>query len=142
MAQKTGREILLKVGDGAGPEVFTTLAGIQSRNFTITNNTSEATVASTSSPGDKVPAASVYGIQSVSFSGDGIFDEVAAVKAWVTDVWDHVDRNYEIVIPGDGTYSCVLRVTNLEYGGNTEGVMTFSASFESSGAVTRVPEAL
>lgn len=142
MATQKGRLLLIKIGDGGGTEAFATLAGIQSRDFTITNNTADNTRMSTSSPGDKVPTSSVYGIQSVSFSGNGIFDEVADVKSWVADVWDHTDRNYEITVPGDGTYTGQFRVTNLQYGGDTEGDMTFSASWESSGAITRVAESL
>ena len=142
MTTKKGRELLIKVGDAASPETYATLAGIQSRNFTITNNTSDNTYANTSSPGDKVQTSSVYGNQSVSFSGNGIFDEVADVKSWVTDVYDQVDRNYEITVPGDGAYTGQFRVTNLQYDGDTEGDMTFSASWESSGAITRVAESL
>ena len=51
MAKQLGRSFLLKVGDGAAPEVFTALAGINSKSITINNSSVDVTTSDASSPG-------------------------------------------------------------------------------------------
>jgi TP901-1 family phage major tail protein len=38
-------------------------------------------------------------------------------------------------VPDFGTYSGAFRVTSLDFGGETEGAVTFSASMESTGVI-------
>ena len=43
MAKQLGRSFLLKIGDGATPEVFSALAGINSKSLTINNSSIDVT---------------------------------------------------------------------------------------------------
>jgi TP901-1 family phage major tail protein len=44
--------------------------------------------------------------------------------------------NFDVVVPDFGTYSGTFRIASLEFGGETEGGVTYSLSLESTGAVT------
>ena len=137
MAKQLGRSFLLKIGDGAGSEVFTALAGINSKSITINNSAIDVTTPDSSSPGGALWSQSLNGLKSVSLSGDGVFlDETAEARLNTVAMAADPVANFEIVVPDFGTYAGEFRVTSLDLGGETEGAVTFSASMESNGAVT------
>lgn len=137
MAKQLGRSMLLKIGDGGGSEVFTALAGINSKTLTINNSAIDVTTPDASSPGGALFAASLSGLKSVSLSADGVFlDETAEARLNTVAMAADSSANFQIVVPDFGTYAGNFRVTSLEFGGETEGGVTFSASMESNGTVT------
>ena len=136
MAKQLGRAMLLKIGDGGGSEVFTTLAGINSKTLTINNSAIDVTTPDASSPAGALFASSLNGLKSVSLSADGVFlDETAEARLNTVAMAADNEANFQIVVPDFGTYSGAFRVTSLEFGGETEGGVTFSASFESTGTI-------
>jgi TP901-1 family phage major tail protein len=138
MAKQLGRAFLLKIGDGGGgSEVFTTLAGINSKSLTINNSAIDVTTPDATTPGGALFAASLNGLKSFSASGDGIFlDETAEARMNTVAMAADASANFEVVVPDFGTYSGNFRVTSFELGGETEGAVTFSFSLESNGEVT------
>lgn len=77
------------------------------------------------------------GLKQVALSGDGVFvDETAEARLNTVEMQADPVANFEIVVPDFGTYAGEFRCTSLEFGGETEGGMTFSTSLESNGAVT------
>ena len=73
MAKQLGRAFLLKIGDGAGSEVFSALAGINSKTLTINNSAIDVTTPDASSPSGALWSASLNGLKQVALSGDGVF---------------------------------------------------------------------
>lgn len=138
MAKQLGRSLLLKIGDGAGSEAFTAFAGMNSKSLTINNTAIDVTTPDAATPGGALWAQSLNGLKSVSLSGDGIFLDESAQEGRLNTIAMQADpvANFEIVVPDFGTYAGEFRVTSLDFGGDTEGAVTFSASFESNGAVT------
>ena len=137
MAKQLGRSFLLKVGDGAASEVFTALAGINSKSITINNSSVDVTTSDASSPGGVLFAQSLNGLKSMSVSGDGIFlDETAEARLNTVAMQADPVANFEMVVPDFGTFAGEFRVASLEFGGETEGGVTFSVSLESNGTVT------
>jgi TP901-1 family phage major tail protein len=137
MAKQLGRSFLLKVGDGAASEVFTALAGINSKSITINNSSIDVTTPDASSPGGVLFAQSLNGLKSMSVSGDGIFlDETAEARLNTVAMQADPVANLEMVVPDFGTFAGEFRVASLEFGGETEGGVTFSVSLESNGTVT------
>ena len=137
MAKQLGRSFLLKVGDGAASEVFTALAGINSKSITINNSSVDVTTPDASSPGGVLFAQSLNGLKSMSVSGDGIFlDETAEARLNTVAMQADPVANFELVVPDFGTFAGEFRVASLEFGGETEGGVTFSVSLESNGTVT------
>jgi len=137
MAKQLGRSFLLKVGDGEASEVFTALAGINSKSITINNSSIDVTTPDASSPGGVLFAQSLNGLKSMSVSGDGIFlDETAEARLNTVAMQADPVANFEMVVPDFGTFAGEFRVASLEFGGETEGGVTFSISLESNGTVT------
>ena len=137
MAKHLGRSLLLKIGDGGGTEVFSALAGINAKTLTINNSLIDVTTPDASSPSGALWSASLNGLKQVALSGDGVFlDETAEARLSTVAMQADPVANFEIVVPDFGTYAGEFRVTSLEFGGETEGGVTFSTSLESNGAVT------
>ena len=137
MAKQLGRSFLLKVGDGEASEVFTALAGINSKSITINNSSIDVTTPDASSPGGVLFAQSLNGLKAMSVSGDGIFlDETAEARLNTVAMQADPVANFEMVVPDFGTFAGEFRVASLEFGGETEGGVTFSTSLESNGTVT------
>lgn len=138
MAKQLGRSFLLQVGDGAGSEAFTTVAGINSKSITINNSAIDVTTPDATTPGGVLFASSLNGLKSVSVSGDGIFLDESAQEGRLNTIAMQANpvANFQIVIPDFGTYSGEFRITSFELGGETEGAVTFSISLESNGTIT------
>jgi TP901-1 family phage major tail protein len=137
MAKQLGRAVLLNIGDGAGSEVFSALAGINSKTLTINNSSIDVTTPDASSPSGALWSASLNGLKQVALSGDGVFlDETAEARLNTVAMQADPVANFEIVVPDFGTYAGEFRVTSLEFGGEAVGGVTFSTSLESNGAVT------
>lgn len=138
MAKQLGRTLLVKIGDGAGSEAFTTIAGLNSKSITINNSAIDVTTPDATTPSGALFAQSLNGLKSVSVSGDGIFLDESAQEGRLNTIAMQADpvANFELVVPDFGTYSGEFRVTSLEFGGETEGAATFSLSLESNGTVT------
>jgi len=138
MAKQLGRSLLIKIGDGAGSEAFTAIAGLNSKSITINNSAIDVTTPDATTPGGALWASSLNGLKSMSISGDGIFLDESAQEGRLNTIAMQADpvANFELVVPDFGTYSGEFRVTSLEFGGETEGATTFSLSLESNGTVT------
>nr|BDD46562.1 phage major tail protein, TP901-1 family [Paracoccaceae bacterium] len=138
MAKQLGRTLLLKIGDGAGSEAFTAIAGLNSKSITINNSAIDVTTPDATTPSGALFAQSLNGLKSVSVSGDGIFLDESAQEGRLNTIAMQADpvANFQLVVPDFGTYSGEFRVTSLEFGGETEGAATFSLSLESNGTVT------
>ena len=137
MAKQLGRSFLLKIGDGEASETFSSLAGLNSKSLTINNSAIDVTTPDASSPGGALFAQSLNGLKSVSVSGDGVFlDETAEARMNTVAMAADPEANFEIVIPNFGTYAGAFKITSLDFGGETEGGVTFSLSLESNGTVT------
>ena len=138
MAKQLGRTLLVKIGDGAGSEAFTAIAGLNSKSITINNSAIDVTTPDATTPSGALFAQSLNGLKSVSVSGDGIFLDESAQEGRLNTIAMQADpvANFELVVPDFGTYSGEFRVTSLEFDGETEGEATFSLSLESNGTVT------
>jgi TP901-1 family phage major tail protein len=138
MAKQLGRALLVKIGDGAGgAEAFTNLCGLNSKSLTINNSSIDVTTPDCTTPEGALWTATLAGLKNFSLSGDGFFEDSTA-EARMNTVAMSADNsvNMEVVVPDFGTYAGAFRISSLEFGGETEGGVTYSISLESNGAVT------
>ncbi len=137
MAKQLGRALLVKIGDAATPEVFSNLCGLNSKSLTINNSSIDVTTPDCTTPEGALFTATLAGLKNVSVSGDGFFEDSTA-EARMNTVAMAADNsvNMEIVVPDFGTYAGGFRISSLEFGGETEGGVTYSISLESNGTVT------
>lgn len=137
MAKQLGRALLVKIGDGAGGESFANLCGLNSKSLTINNSSIDVTTPDCTSPEGSLFTATLAGLKNVSISGNGFFED-STTEARMNSVAMANDNqaNFQVVVPDFGTYAGAFRITSLEFGGETEGGVTYSLSLESTGAVT------
>jgi TP901-1 family phage major tail protein len=137
MAKQLGRALLVKIGDGEASEAFSNLCGLNSKSLTINNSSIDVTTPDCSTPGGALWTETLNGLKNVSVSGDGYFEDSNA-EARMNTVTMGADNacNFQIIVPDFGTYAGSFRIASLEFGGETEGGVTYSLSLESTGAVT------
>lgn len=137
MAKQLGRALLVKIGDGEASESFSNLCGLNSKSLTINNSSIDVTTPDCTSPEGALWTQTLAGLKNVSASGDGFFeDSTAEARANTIAMSADNSVNMQIVVPDFGTYAGAFRISSLEFGGETEGGVTYSLALESNGAVT------
>ena len=136
MAKQLGRALLVKIGDAASPEVFSNLCGLNSKSLTINNSSIDVTTPDCTTPEGALWTATLAGLKNLGLSGDGFFEDSVA-EARMNTVAMAADNavSMEVVVHDFGTYSGSFRIASLEFGGETEGGVTYSVSLESNGTV-------
>lgn len=133
MSQQKGRLLLIKVGDGGTPtEVFTNLAGLRTRSFNLGVNEVDTTVPDTDNPENVVQRTVTSGVRTQTFSGDGLFDNVAQSKTAVDAARLGTPLNCQVVVPGYGTFEGPFIISGFEFSGDMEENLGFSATFSAS----------
>jgi TP901-1 family phage major tail protein len=142
MAKQLGRALLVKIGDGEASEVFSNLCGLNSKSLTINNNSIDVTTPNCTTPEGVLWTETLAGVKNLSLSGDGFFEDSAAeLRANTVAMAADNKVNMQVVVPDFGTYAGAFRIDSLEFGGETEGGVTYSLSLSSTGAVTFTPAA-
>ena len=137
MAKQLGRALLVKIGDGEVSEAFANLCGLNSKSITINNSSIDVTTPDCTTPEGALWTQTLAGLKNVSVSGDGYFED-SVTEARMNTVAMSADNacNFQVVVPDFGTYAGSFRISSLEFGGESEGGVTYSLSLESNGAVT------
>ncbi|MBW8285439.1 MAG: phage major tail protein, TP901-1 family [Rhizobium sp.] len=131
MVAQKGKDLLLKVEDGAG---FVTVAGLRSKRLSFNAQTVDVTDAE--SVGRWRELLGGAGVQRASLSGAGLFKDQAS-DARVRSAFFAGDIfAWQMVIPDFGTVSGPFQVTALEYAGSHDGELTFEIALESAGALS------
>lgn len=137
MPAKKGRLFLLKAGDGASPEVFTTVAGLRSTGLTI--NGESVDVTDKDSEDQMRELLDGGGVKSMTISGGGVFkDDTSQTLLESRALAGSID-NYQIVFDGGRTYEGGFQVTTVEYAGEHNADHTYSVTLESSGTIIITP---
>ena len=138
--QQTGRLLLIQIGDGGGPEVFTNLCGIQTRSFNMSANDVDTTIPDCTNPGATPQKTGVPGIKNRTFTGSGTFVAGANQTAFMAYVTNATVFNAKVIVPGLGTFTGAWYVTDFTLNGDQEGTMGFDGTFMAGGALTFVAE--
>ena len=132
MTAQRGRDLLIKIGDGASPETFTTVAGLKARTLAFNAVAVDITTADSADMWRELLAG---GVKSASISGSGVFKDAASDAALRTAFFNASVCNYQIVIPSFGTVSGPFKITALQYDGPYDGELKMSLSLASAGAL-------
>jgi len=142
MALQNGRELVIKrsaVADGSGTKVF--VCGLQTSNFSLANADIDTTIPNCDDPSLPIVATSTPGRQTLEFSGDGLADNDAAQRMVFDDARLQRTVEYEIIIPGFGTYEGPMAVYDFGFDGAMEEKLGFTATWRptDSSALTFTP---
>lgn len=133
MAAQKGDSLLLKLGDAGSPETFTAVAGLRTKSITLGDEQVDVTNADTTSKWRQLLEGA--GVSSMSASGDGIFDSGNSADAVLAVKIAKTHRNWQIVVPGLGTFEGAFQISSLGYAGDHNAELTTTMSLESAGDI-------
>jgi hypothetical protein len=130
-------------GNGASPEVFAILCGLNTRNFTAQVNTSDSFVADCADPEDVPIRRLIPTGRQWSIGGEGRYNRSQRA---VLEAGLGVTKNYRFIMSepsgdsiSDGWYEGPAMITNLQFGGSgaeSGNFATVSIQIESDGEWT------
>lgn len=137
MAAQKGLDILLKLGNGASPEVFTSVAGLRTK--TITHNKDQVDVTSADNVDRWRELLAGAAVKSFTVSGSGVLKDSAVMK----DIMEHSQEdtfpNWQVIVPGIGVFEGPFQTT-MSLAGDHDGEATYDISMESAGTLAFEPE--
>lgn len=132
MAAEKGSAFLLKIGNGAVPVAWATVAGLRTTQLSVNG---EAVVVTNKDSGGWRELLSGAGVRSVSVSGAGVFTGSAAEARLKANALSGVLDEYRLSFESGETMTGRFLVTRLDYAGDYNGERSYTLSLESSGAV-------
>jgi TP901-1 family phage major tail protein len=131
MAAQKGKDLLVKIADGAG---FVTVAGLRARRLAFNAETVDVTHAE--SAGRWRELLDGAGIKRASVAGRGLFRDAASDALMRQTFFDGAVKNFQIVIPDFGTVTGAFQIGSLEFAGEHNSEVTFDLALESAGELT------
>jgi TP901-1 family phage major tail protein len=131
MAAQKGKDLLIKISDGAG---FTTVAGLRSRRLAFNAETVDITHAESADRWRELLDGA--GVKRASVSGRGVFKDAASDALMRQTFFDGAVKSYQVVIPDFGTVEGPFQIASLDFAGEHNGEVTYELSLESAGALT------
>jgi TP901-1 family phage major tail protein len=132
MAAQAGKDMLLKISDGAGG--FVTVAGLRARTIALNARTVDVTDADSAGRWRELLAGA--GVRSAAVSGTGVFRDAASDALIREAFFSQAAATWRLIVPDFGTLEGPFLVAALEYAGEHEGEASFALSLASAGEVT------
>ena len=131
MAAQKGKDLLIKISEGAG---FTTVAGLRARRLAFNTQAVDITHAELAGRWRELLAGA--GVKRASVAGRGLFKDAESDALVRQTFFDGVIKVFQIVIPDFGTVTGAFQITNLEFAGEHDGELTYELALESAGELT------
>ena len=131
MSVQSGRDILIRIGDGGDPPVFTAAAGLRLK--TISLNARLVDVTNADSVGGWRELLDGAGLKTCAVSGSGVFVDAAADARIRQAFFDRSADSWQLLIPDFGTLTGAFQVAALDYAGRHHGEASWSMSLASAG---------
>ena len=132
MTAQSGAAFLLKIGDGASPVTYETVAGLRTTQMSINGDT---VVVTHKESGGWRELLSGAGSRSVSVSASGIFLGSEAESRVRGHALSGTLDQYELSFEDGAKMRGAFLVQRLDYSGDFNGERTYAVQLESSGAV-------
>ena len=132
MGVERGSAFLLKVGNGATPVAWQTVAGLRTTQLSVNG---EMVATTSKESGGWRDLLSGAGVRSVSVSGAGVFTGSAAEVRVKGNALAGMLDDYRLSFESGETMTGKFLVTRLDYAGDFNGERSYTLSLESSGPV-------
>ena len=132
MSAQKGKDLLVRVGNGAGG--FVAVAGLRARQLAF--NAESVDVTNADSAGRWRELLAGAGVRRASIAGAGVFRDEASDARLRQMFFDGTIEAFQIVLPAFGTIEGPFQVTSLEYRGDHAGEVTFDMALDSAGALS------
>lgn len=138
MSAQRGKDLLLKIGDGAPSEIFTTIGGLRTRSLSL--NAQSIDITHSESVGGWRELLAGAAVRQASLAGAGVFLNDSAAETVRAAFFAGTVQNWQIIVPGFGDITGAFQIANLDYAGDHDGEATVSLALESAGALVFTPE--
>lgn len=135
MSAQKGSAFLLKIGDGATPPAYKTVAGLRTTQMSIT---SETIVVTSKDSGGWREILSGAGTRQISVSAAGIFLGSAAESDVRANALAGTIADYELSFEDGERMRGRFIIQRLDYAGDFNGERNYTINLESSGPVLPV----
>lgn len=137
MAKQNPDLMLLKMGNGADPVVYSILCGLNSRNLTLDGDTIDVTTIDCQGAGGPAWREMAQGVRQVSFSGSGFFESKAQTTKLVDSKMTGTGiDDFQVIVPGLGVFEGKFIIGTLGVAGEIGGgAVSQSLDLSSSGAI-------
>ena len=132
MGAQRGRDILLKISDGASG--FVTLAGVRASRIELRSAAVDAT--GTDSPDAWRELLAGAGTKTAGVSGRGVFRDAASDARMRAVFFAGETPDWQLILPDFGILEGAFQITELSWSGAHDGEAEFSVSLESAGALS------
>jgi len=132
MAGQKGRDILLKISDGAGG--FVTLAGIRASRIQLSAALVERVACGVLEAWRELLAGA--GAKTAKVTGRGVFKDAASDARMRTVFFAGEAPDWQFILPDFGTLEGAFLVSELSWSGEHDGEAEFAVTLESAGLVT------
>jgi TP901-1 family phage major tail protein len=133
MAGQRGRDVLIKILDGAAPESSVTLAGIRTSEFELNQQAVDAT--SMESPEGWREILGGAGVKSIRVRGRGLFKDAASDARMRETFFSGEIARFELIVPSLGSFTGPFQIAQLNWGGTHDGEATMAVELQSAGQV-------
>jgi len=133
MAGQSGRNVLIKIADGATPEQFVSLAGIRASEFSLNAQSVDATAMD--SPEGWRQLIGGAGIKTARVRGRGVFKDAESDRIMRRVLFEGEVARWRLVVPGLGHLTGRFHIRELKWTGAFDGEAGFSIDLESAGRV-------
>jgi TP901-1 family phage major tail protein len=131
MTAQRGRDLLLKIDDGAG---FVTVAGLRANRIAFNAETVDIT--DSQSAGHWRELLEGAGLRRAAVAGEGIFRDAASDALVRESFFGGVIPVWQIVLPDFGQIGGPFQIVALTYSGRHTGELAFSLALESAGQIS------
>ncbi len=138
MSLQKGRDLLLKIGDGGSPEIFTTIGAARTASISLNNAPADGT---TMDSGGIQHFIADAGVQSLRIALDGLFKDSAAEELLRAAAFDRSVKNYALFFPNGDNYQAAFVIDAYARSGSAEGLEAFSLTLLRSGNGSFTPGA-
>lgn len=132
MGAQRGRDILLKISDGASG--FVTLAGVRASRIELRSAAVDATGADSPDAWRELLAGA--GTKTARVSGRGVFRDAASDTRMRAVFFAGETPDWQLILPDFGILEGAFQITELSWSGAHDGEAEFSVSLESAGALS------
>ncbi len=129
MAVQKGKDLLIRIDDGAGG--FVAVAGLRARRLALDAQTVDVTHAESAGRWRELLAQA--GVRRASLTGAGVFRDEASDALMRALFFEGGLRVFQVVIPALGRVEGLFQVAALDYRGDHAGELAFEMTLESAG---------
>jgi len=131
MAAQRGKDLLIRIDDGAGG--FVAVAGLRARRIAFDAQAVDVTHADSAGRWRELLAGA--GVRRASVTGAGVFRDEASDALMRGLFFEGGIRTLQVVIPAFGAVQGPFQITALDYAGDHAGEVTFDMTLDSAGAL-------